>query len=288
LSAQVPLPVIAFPGRQQSNLRFFPRRERGAARVYRTIFLSDVHLGCFGSRAESLAELLEHLDCDKLYLVGDIIDMWQLRRRWRWTEACNAVIGRLLEIAKSAEVIFVPGNHDDAARRYAGLEVAGVSIRLRDVHCTADGRRLLVTHGDQYDLVVRHSPSLFWLGDQAYEVLLRINEVYNGLRAWCGLSYWSLAQFVKLRVKSAFKFIQRFEETLVHEASREGLDGVVCGHIHKSELRRGRVNYLNCGDWIESCTLIVEHQDGQLELLDGLQLLAEIKAETQADARATA
>lgn len=247
--------------------------------VFRTVFLSDTHLGSYGARAEPLAELLGLLECRKLYLVGDIIDMWQLRRRWRWNDACDAVIARVLDLARrDTEVVFVPGNHDDAARKYVGLEIAGVRIRLRDVHRTADGRRLLVTHGDQYDLVIQHSPALCLVGDFAYEVLLKINAVFNRLRALCGLQYWSLSQFVKLRVKSACTFISRFEETLLHEAEREGLDGVVCGHIHKPEVKKGTVDYLNCGDWVESCTLVVEHFDGQLELVDGLALLAELKA----------
>jgi UDP-2,3-diacylglucosamine pyrophosphatase LpxH len=263
-----PRPVLAFEQPHASG-----------SGVFRTVFLSDTHLGSYGARAEPLAELLSLLACRKLYLVGDIIDMWQLRRRWRWNDACDAVIARVLDLARNdTEVVFVPGNHDDAARKYVGLEIAGVKIRLRDVHRTADGRRLLVTHGDQYDLVIQHSPTLCLVGDFAYEVLLKINAVYNRLRALCGRPYWSLSQFVKLRVKSACTFISRFEETLLHEAEREGLDGVVCGHIHKPELKNGKVDYLNCGDWVESCTLVVEHFDGRLELVDGLALLAELKA----------
>lgn len=244
----------------------------------RTLFLSDTHLGSMGARAESLAALLERVDCQKLYLVGDIIDMWQLRRRWRWTDACDAVVGHILDLARQGtEVVFIPGNHDEAARKYVGLEIAGIQIKLRDVHVTAAGRRLLVTHGDQYDLVIQHSPTLCLVGDAAYEILLRLNAIYNRLRAACGLGYWSLAQFVKLRVKSACTYISRFEETLLHEAAREGLDGVVCGHIHKSELKRGPLDYLNCGDWVESCTLLAEDETGQIELVDGLELLAKLR-----------
>lgn len=259
--------------------RPLPSRRLPEPGVFRTLFLSDTHLGSHGARAAPLAALLERVSCDKLYLVGDIIDMWQLRRRWRWDDSCDAVVSRLLSLARrGTEVIFVPGNHDEAARKYVGLEIAGVQVRLRDVHLTAAGRRLLVTHGDQYDLVIQHSPTLCLVGDAAYEVLLRINTLYNRLRALCGLPYWSLAQFVKARVKSACTFIRRFEETLLHEAKRGGLDGVVCGHIHQPAHRPGEVDYLNCGDWVESCTLVAEHHDGRLALVDGLALLAELQA----------
>jgi UDP-2,3-diacylglucosamine pyrophosphatase LpxH len=251
-----------------------------ARRFYPTLFLSDLHLGCSGSRAEPLARLLERLDCRKLYLVGDIVDLWQLRRRFFWDDACDRVVGRLVELAKSGcQVIFIPGNHDDAARRYEGVEIAGIEIKLFDVHTCRTGKRLLVTHGDQYDLVVKHSRAFCLLGDAAYGVLLRINTIYNRLRALFGRPYWSLSHYVKLKVKSACTFISRFEETLLHEAQREGLDGVVCGHIHKAEERQGELAYFNCGDWVESCSLIAEGANGKVALVDGLKLLAELEAE---------
>ena len=248
----------------------------------RTIFLSDLHLGSGGARSDELALLLSHIECRTLYLVGDIIDMWQLRRRWRWDDGCERVVGRILEMARSGtEVVFVPGNHDDAARRYAGLEVGGVEIRLHDVHRTANGRRLLVTHGDQFDLVVQHSRLLCVLGDVAYTFLIRLNRLYNGLRRIFGQPYWSLSQFVKLKVKTACIFISRFEETLAHEARRQGCDGVVCGHIHKAEARDlGGVAYYNCGDWVESCTLLREADDGTLDVVDGSSLLRQLAQET--------
>ena len=257
------------------------RPSSGAKFSRRTIFLSDLHLGSDGARVRDLARLLERMECDTLYLVGDIIDMWKLRRRWRWSDDCDRIVGRILEIARAGtEVIFVPGNHDDAARRYAGLEVGGVEIRMHDVHETADGRRLLVTHGDQYDLVVQHSKLLCLLGDVAYTVLIRLNRWYNRLRRAFGRPYWSLSHYIKLKVKTACTFISRFEETLAHEARRDGLDGVVCGHIHKVEARDlGGVAYYNCGDWVESCTLITEDDRGTLEILDGLELLRELEAD---------
>lgn len=260
------------------------RRESVARRYFRTVFLSDLHLGASGHRAEPLSRLLDRIECRKLYLVGDIIDMWQLRRRWLWDDHCDAVVGRLIEMAvDGCEVIFIPGNHDDAARRYEGIEIAGIAIKLYDVHATAAGQKLFVTHGDQYDLVVKHSRAFCLLGDAAYGVLLGLNGFYNRLRALCGRPYWSLSQYVKLKVKSACTFISRFEETLLHEAQRAGLDGVVCGHIHKSEERpggpAGEPAYYNCGDWVESCTLIAEGCDGRVGLIDGLQLLAELEDE---------
>jgi len=251
---------------------------RGGYRLHcRTAFISDTHLGFDGARSEELVQILSRLECEKLYLVGDIIDMWQLRRRWRWSSHCNEAIRLILDMARrGTEVILVPGNHDEAARAYAGIEVGGVDIRLLDVHETADGRRLLVTHGDQYDLVVKHSKMLCLLGDMAYVWLIRLNRAYNAVRRGLGMSYWSLAQYVKLKVKSACTYISKFEETLVHEAERRGLDGVVCGHIHKAEETKiGRFDYYNCGDWVESCTLIAEDDDGHMQVLHGLALLAE-------------
>lgn len=242
----------------------------------RTLFISDTHLGFDGARAESLVAVLRRLQCERIFLVGDIVDTWQIRRRWVWTEACDEVIRTIFQMAQDGvDVVYVPGNHDERARDYVGLDVGGVKIRDIDVFETADGRRLLITHGDQYDLVVKHSRLLCMLGNAAYPWLIKLNRVYNGGRRLLGKPYWSLSQYVKRRVKSACTFISNFEETLVHEAERRGLDGVVCGHIHKPEIRRlGEglaVEYYNCGDWVESCTLLIERFDGSLEILDGSQ-----------------
>lgn len=240
----------------------------------RTVFISDTHLGFDGARAESLVAVLRRLECERVYLVGDIIDTWQIRRRWVWTEACDEAVRLLFRMAQTGvEVIYVPGNHDEAARDYVGLDIGGIEIRELDVFETADGRRLLVTHGDQYDLVVKHSRLLCMLGNAAYPWLIKLNRLYNRARGLVGKPYWSLSHYIKQRVKSACTFISHFEETLVHEAERRGLDGVVCGHIHKPEMcRLGEglgVEYFNCGDWVESCTLLVERFDGSLEILDG-------------------
>ncbi|QQE12898.1 UDP-2,3-diacylglucosamine diphosphatase [Planctomycetota bacterium] len=248
---------------------------------FRTVFISDVHLGSNGSQAKEVAKFLKCVSCDRLYLVGDIIDMWRLKQRWYWPAEHNEVVRRVLKmIKKGTEVVFVPGNHDEAARQYHGLEFGGVKVEPHVVHESADGRKYLVIHGDQFDLVVKHSRVLSVLGSVAYEWLLRINAWYNKCRLLLGYKYWSLSAFLKLKVKHACTFISRFEETLMNEAKRRGMDGVICGHIHHSErIEEDGVEYLNCGDWVESCTAIVEYQDGRMEIVNGLDLVREWEIE---------
>jgi len=243
---------------------------------YRTLFISDCHLGSSGAKAEELARFLKQIDCDTVYLVGDVIDMWRLRQRWYWPDAHNSVMRRLLKMShKGTTIVYVPGNHDEAVRPFCGLSFGGMQMAMTAVHVTADGRRLLVTHGDQFDLVVRNSRLLALAGTVGYEVLLKINGAYNFGRRLFGLPYDSLSQAIKARVKSACNFISNFEQALVAESRAGGFDGVVCGHIHKAEQRMiGTLEYLNCGDWVESCTALVEHEDGRIELLDGLAFLA--------------
>lgn len=239
---------------------------------FRSIFISDVHLGTGSARADDLAYFLRHVSCERLYLVGDILDMWWLRQRWRWPESHTKVLRRLLKLSsKGVEIIYLPGNHDDAARPYAGMEFGGIRIELAVRHESADGRSFLVCHGDHYDLVVRSRPWLGMLGSAGYEALLRLNRAWNAGRRCLGLPYHSLAQAIKLRVKRACMYVSSFEKELLAEAERGRCDGVICGHIHKAELREeaGRT-YANCGDWVESCTALVEHDDGRLELIDGL------------------
>lgn len=255
-------------------------------RRYRTVWISDTHLGSKGSRAEELSRFLKHIRCDVLYLVGDIIDMWRLKQRWYWPDRHNEVIRRILTHARhGTEVIYVPGNHDDAARKYFQLQFGGVRIVPHARHVTADGRKLLVSHGDQYDLVVTHSKALSLLGSIAYEWLLTINRVYNGLRARCGRPYISLSQAIKGRVKRACTYISRFEETLLREARRRQMDGVVCGHIHKAEIVTDEhgVSYYNCGDWVESCTALVEEEDGTIHIVDGFTFLEMLDHDQEAE-----
>ena len=249
-------------------------------RRWRTVWISDTHLGTRGCRADELSQLLKHIRCEKLYLVGDIVDMDRLRSKWYWPQRHNDVVRRILTHAKhGTEVVFLPGNHDDGARQYLRLQFGGVRILPHCEHMTADGRRLFVCHGDQYDLIVTHSPVLSSIGGMAYEWLLRLNRFYNWTRAKCGKPYMSLSQSIKQRVKRACTFISRFEDALIHEARRRGVDGVVCGHIHKPEVREGErgTTYYNCGDWVESCTALVEDETGRVQMLDGLAFVEQVR-----------
>ncbi len=257
-----------------------PRHGRRRNKLhYRTVFISDIHLGSYGSQARELSRFLKKLRCGKLYLVGDVIDMWRLRKRWWWPNEHNDIVRRILRLAKKGtQVIYIPGNHDEAARQYANLEFGGVRIMLSDLHQTADGRTLLVTHGDQFDLVVKHHPLLSALGGLAYEWLLRLNVLHNLGRKALGLKQWSLSYYIKMRVKRACTFISRYEETLMKEARRRHADGVVCGHIHKGECRADESpQYFNCGDWVESHTAMVEHHDGSMELIDGVKAVMDLR-----------
>ena len=239
---------------------------------YRTVFLSDVHLGTRGSRADFLADFLEQTSCETLYLVGDIIDGWRLRRGWYWDSHHDEVLRLVLKATRNGtDVIYIPGNHDEMFRAWLPmrLEIAGVRLCADAVHKTADGRRLLVLHGDEFDSVVRYYPLLALLGDRAYAASLVINRWFNLGRRRLGLPYRSLSAWLKRQVKEAVKAIDRFERAVADEARRRGVDGVVCGHIHHAEIRDIEgVLYMNDGDWVESCTALVEHPDGRLELID--------------------
>ena len=248
---------------------------------FRTIFLSDMHLGMRGVQAQELWAFLKHARCERLYLVGDIVDLWALKQRWNWPVMHNQVIRRILKMAKKGvHVVYIPGNHDEALRQYAGLDLGGVRLALRAVHRTADGRTLLVTHGDEFDLVVQNSRLLALIGTWAYDHLLLLNRLVNAARAAVGLPRWSFANAIKRKVKGACTFMSNFEHALVGEARRRGHDGVVCGHVHKAELRTVSGNrdivYANCGDWIERSSAIVEHMDGRLELIDVAATLKEL------------
>ncbi len=251
--------------------------------AYRSVFLSDTHLGTKECRADFLADFLRRVSAEHFYLVGDILDGWRLRRGWHWDRHHDAVLTEILRHARSgAKVTYIAGNHDEALRRFLplGLEIVGVTLADEAAHVTADGRRLLVLHGDQFDSVVSYARFLALLGDGAYSLALRLNRYFNLIRARLGYPYWSLSAYLKRRVKEAVKAIDRFEVALADDAARRGFDGVVCGHIHHAEMREvaGKL-YLNAGDWVESCTALVEHRDGRLELLDwaalrGLSFLA--------------
>ena len=245
------------------------RSATSGARHYRTVWISDVHLGFPGCRADFLRDFLHQVTCDRLYLVGDIIDFWHMRRGLYWPQAHNDVVRSLLGKAKhGTEVIYVPGNHDELLRNHDGLRMGNLAILSRVLHETADGRRLLVLHGDEFDSVVKCSRLLALAGSQAYALLLRANRLVNFVRGKLGLPYWSLAGHLKHKVKNAVNFISNFEAAVALAARRHGADGVVCGHIHRAEISTiGDALYLNCGDWVESCTALVEHGDGRIELL---------------------
>jgi len=236
---------------------------------FRAIWISDTHLGTTGCQAARLLDFLRRTESDYLYLVGDIVDGWQLRRRWYWHQTHNDVVQKVLRKArKGTEVVYVPGNHDEAARHFLDVAFGGIAIREEAVHRTARGLRLLVVHGDFFDGVVQYAKWLAHLGDMLYMLSLRLNRTVNGLRARLGLPYWSLAQFLKHKVKNAVAYITAFEEALAAEARRRNFDGVVCGHIHKAEIRRiGDVLYCNDGDWVESLTALVETEEGELRIV---------------------
>ncbi|WP_245215858.1 UDP-2,3-diacylglucosamine diphosphatase [Pararoseomonas baculiformis] len=242
----------------------------GARRRYRSVFLSDVHLGTRGCRADFLADFLKQVECEKLYLVGDIVDGWRLRKSWYWDTHHDEVIRLVLRMARhGTEVVYIPGNHDEMFRDWLGLEIAGVRLAGEAEHLAADGRRLLVVHGDAFDSVVRYAKFIALLGDWAYDTALELNRLFNLARRRFGYPYWSLSQWLKRQVKGAVKAIDRFEGALALEARKRGFDGVVCGHIHHAEMRQiDGVLYMNDGDWVESCTALVEHADGRFELVD--------------------
>ena len=238
-------------------------------RQFRTLFLSDFHLGTKGSQAHLLLDFLKTHDADTIYLVGDVIDGWRLRRGWYWPQQHNDVIQKLLRKGrKGARLIYIPGNHDEFLRDYVGMTFGAVEIVLNAIHESADGKRYLVMHGDEFDLVVRHAKWLALLGDWAYVVALGINTYLNWVRRKLGLTYWSLSAWAKMKVKNAVNFIGEFEQALSSEAKRVGAHGVICGHIHHAaEKMIGDVAYINCGDWVESCTALVEHFGGRMEII---------------------
>ncbi|MDY7579603.1 UDP-2,3-diacylglucosamine diphosphatase [Herbaspirillum sp. RTI4] len=242
---------------------------------FRTIWISDVHLGTPGCQAGRLLEFLRATESETLYLVGDIIDGWQLKRRWYWEQTHNNVVQLVLKKAKKGtEVIFVPGNHDESIRQFHGLDFGGIKIRDELVHTTANGKRMLVLHGDRFDGVIACAKWLAYVGDNLYSMILKFNQWLNRARARAGLPYWSLSQYLKLKVKNAVNYISSFEDALAAEAEKKGLDGVICGHIHKPEIRDiGGIKYCNDGDWVESLSALVEDASGELRLVTWQEIM---------------
>jgi len=273
-------------------LAFVPQRPAVAERTdivrrrFRTIWISDVHLGTRGCNADMLIDFLDRVDSEQLYLVGDMIDGWRLKKKFYWPAAHNDVVWRLMKRAKrGTRVTYIPGNHDEVFRQFAGMDFGGVKIRRKAIHTTADGRRLLVLHGDEFDAITLAHRWLSLIGDSAYTALMVLNRWVNAARRRLGMPYWSLSKHAKAKVKNAVAFISRFEEVVAHAAGSRGVDGVVCGHIHTAEIRQiGDITYYNDGDWVEGCTALVEHFNGQMELLHwGDEIAARVAGERAAE-----
>jgi UDP-2,3-diacylglucosamine pyrophosphatase LpxH len=251
---------------------------------FRTIWISDIHLGTRGCKAEFLLDFFRHTESQYLYLVGDIIDIWRLQRSWYWDQSHNDVVQKLLRKArKGTRVYFIPGNHDERIRDFGRHRFGNMTVVNEVVHVTADRKRFLVLHGDQFDAVVKYAKWLAFMGDHAYSLLLALNRWFNLGRRALGFGYWSMSSFLKHKVKNAVEYISRFEELVVNEARKRGVDGVICGHIHHAAIEdHDGILYCNDGDWVESCTALVEHHDGRLEILNWVELRQLSMLETKA------
>jgi UDP-2,3-diacylglucosamine pyrophosphatase LpxH len=267
-----------------------PEREVEGRAQYRTIWISDVHLGTRGCNADMLIDFLDHVDSETMYLVGDIVDGWRLKKKFYWPASHNDVIWRILKRAKRGQqVIYIPGNHDEVMRQWCGLDFGGVAIRRRAIHETADGRRLLVLHGDEFDAITLAHRWLAHVGDAAYNFMMFLNRGVNAWRRTFNMPYWSLSKYAKAKVKKSVEFISDYEEVIAEAAAAEGVDGVVCGHIHTAEMRTIQgVEYYNDGDWVEGCNALVEHFDGRMELLHWPEVIAARDRAAAEDARLAA
>lgn len=251
---------------------------------FRSIFLSDVHLGTRACQADQLLSFLRHHESEYLFLVGDIVDFWSMSRGIYWTGQQNTVVQKILKRARrGTRVVFIPGNHDEALREYVGTSFGDIELVSEFVHELADGRRFVLLHGDEFDQVTRYHRWVAVLGDVSYNVLVRINVYLSWVRRTLRISgYWSLAGFAKRKVKGALEFIYGFEEAVVRAVADRGLDGVVCGHIHAAAMKTiDGIVYVNCGDWVDSCTAVVEHYDGRIELVHWMG--ADASSEVQGD-----
>ena len=238
-------------------------------RLSRTLFISDVHLGSKAAKADFLIDFLRHHEAETIVLVGDIVDGWRLKRNWYWPQAFNDVTQKLLRKArKGTRIVYIPGNHDEFLRDFPGTHFGGVEVAERMIHEAADGKRYLVLHGDEFDVVVRHARVVAYHGDWAYDAAIAINVVFAAIRRRLGLPYWSFSSWAKQQVKTAVNFIGEFQKVVVEEARRNNADGVICGHIHHAVITEiDGIRYINSGDWVESCTAIAEHHDGEMELI---------------------
>ncbi|TNE50766.1 MAG: UDP-2,3-diacylglucosamine diphosphatase, partial [Sphingomonadales bacterium] len=261
--------VANFPVRKPAT----PEPTGHERRRFRTIWISDVHLGTKGCNAQLLIDFLDHTDSDVMYLVGDIIDGWRLKKKFYWPAEHNDIIWRVLKRAKrGTRIVYIPGNHDEMFRQFTGLNFGGVEIRRAAFHDTVDGRRLMVLHGDEFDTIMLAHRWLAFVGDALYHLMMGLNQWVNKARQLLDLPYWSLSKMAKHKVKNAVEFISRYEEVVARAAGERGVDGVVCGHIHTAEFRTfthdgKRIEYWNDGDWVEGCNALVEHHDGRMEIL---------------------
>jgi UDP-2,3-diacylglucosamine pyrophosphatase LpxH len=257
------------------------------ANHYRAIFISDSHLGTRRAQASMLLDFLRSTESRTLYIVGDFVDNWALRKSWYWDQTHNDILQKILRKArKGTRVIYIPGNHDEHFRDFTNLRFGRVAVLQEAVHVSAQGKRYLVLHGDKFDGIIAYAKWLAHLGDNAYEVALKINSFFNRMRRGLGLPYWSLSASLKRRVKRAVEFISSFEDAVVREAKKRGCHGVICGHIHTAQDRMiDGIHYLNDGDWVESCTALVEHMDGRWEILDFGASIPIVKAQLEAEAK---
>jgi UDP-2,3-diacylglucosamine pyrophosphatase LpxH len=239
---------------------------------YKAVFVSDIHLGTRSCKAEFLLKTLKRLSFDEIYMIGDIIDGWKIRRGWYWHQDHTNFLRKILKYSKNKRVVYIAGNHDEFLRNFLShgdLNIGNVEIYDEMVYNSASGKSYLLTHGDNYDIVTRYHKQIAVLGDIGYETLLSFNRHFNWIRRHLGFGYWSLSKFVKNKVKSAVSFITQFEIVVANECQGRGLDGVVCGHIHSAANKYiDNIHYLNCGDWVESCTLIAEDWNGEFHIIE--------------------
>lgn len=245
---------------------------KASAKRYRSIFISDVHLGTKDCKARHLAEFLKFNKCEQLYLVGDIFDGWRMKSGIYWHKSFNRVIRHLLKLSKTGTpVYYITGNHDEFLRKYANSQFDNIHLLNRATHISADNKRFLVIHGDQFEGVTRCSRVLKYIGDVGYEFLMVLNRAFNKVRARWGYGYWSFAAFLKTHIKRAKEYIHDYEEAVALGAKKQGFDGVICGHIHQAAMKPiNNIEYMNTGDWVESCTAIVEDFEGNFELIHWL------------------
>jgi UDP-2,3-diacylglucosamine pyrophosphatase LpxH len=259
-------------------------------KTYRSIFVSDVHLGTKDCQADKLNNFLKHNSCDTLYLVGDIIDAWKIQQnKWRWKQSHTNVVRRVLGHAKrGTRVVFIAGNHDEFLRPMIpyGFSFGLIEIHNQIEHIGADGKHYLVVHGDLFDGITRLAPWIAFLGDKAYDFVLELNNKFNWIRRRMGFGYWSLSRYLKYKVKKAVDFVFKFEENLANYCKKRGFDGVICGHIHHAEIKEiNGVAYMNDGDWVESCTALVEHWDGRWEIITWIKEKDDVATDTNSSSR---